>query len=108
MREGHAPMFKSARWLNKNGHVVEYEWDEAAGEKAFAEALTLIDRAEQHPSGRLFGMVTPAQVDTCSEGLLRESFVEAKARGLSWQIHAAQSVSEFHEITRRHGFTPIG
>ncbi len=27
---------------------------------------------------------------------------------MSWQIHAAQSVSEFHEITRRHGFTPIG
>src|SRR5262249_17880769 len=66
-----------------------------------------IERAEQHPSGRLFGMVVPAQIDTCTEGLLRESFAEAKARGVSWQIHAAQSVSEFHEITRRHGHTPI-
>src|ERR1700722_2965303 len=108
MRVCVAPMFRSARWYTKNGHLVEYAWDEAAGEKAFAEALTLIDRAEQHPSGRLFGMVTPAQIDTCTEGLLRDSFAEAKARGLSWQIHAAQSVSEFHEITRRHGFTPIG
>jgi cytosine/adenosine deaminase-related metal-dependent hydrolase len=72
------------------------------------EALLLIQRAEQHPSGRLFGMVTPAQIDTCSEALLRDSFAEAKARGLAWQIHAAQSVSEFHEITRRHGYTPIG
>jgi cytosine/adenosine deaminase-related metal-dependent hydrolase len=72
------------------------------------EALSLIQRAEQHPSGRLFGMVTPAQIDTCSESLLRDSFAEAKARGLAWQIHAAQSVSEFHEITRRHGYTPIG
>jgi cytosine/adenosine deaminase-related metal-dependent hydrolase len=108
MRVCIAPMFRSARWYTKNGHLVEYAWDEAAGEKAFAEALTLIDRAEQHPSGLLFGMVTPAQVDTCSEGLLRESRAEATARGLSWQIHAAQSVSEFHEITRRHGHTPIG
>ena len=108
MRVCIAPMFRSARWFTKNGHLVEYAWDEAAGEKAFAEALTLIDRAEQHPSGLLFGMVTPSQVDTCTEGLLRESFSEAKARGLSWQIHAAQSVSEFHEITRRHGYTPIG
>ena len=108
MRVCIAPMFRSARWFTKNGHLVEYAWDEAAGEKAMAEALTLIDRAEQHPSGRLFGMVVPAQIDTCTEGLLRESFAESRARGLSWQIHAAQSVSEFHEITRRHGHTPIG
>jgi 5-methylthioadenosine/S-adenosylhomocysteine deaminase len=108
MRVCIAPMFRSARWFTKNGHMVEYEWNEAAGEKAMTEALSLIERAEQHPSGRLFGMVTPAQIDTCSETLLRDSFGEAKARGLSWQIHAAQSVSEFHEITRRHGYTPIG
>src|SRR5580658_4765017 len=108
MRVCVAPMFRSARWYTKNGHLVEYAWDEAAGEKAMMEALSLIDRAEQHPSGLLFGTVVPAQADTCSEGLLRESFTGAKARGLSWHIHAAQSVPEFHEITRRHGFTPIG
>lgn len=103
-----APMFRSARWYTKNGHLVEYAWDPAAGEKAMGEALSLIDRAEQHPSGRLFGMVVPAQIDTCTPELLRDSFAEARARGLAWQIHAAQSVSEFHEITRRHGHTPIG
>ena len=103
-----APMFRSGRWLTKNGHAVEYEWNEAAGEKAMEEAFQLIQRAEQHPSGRLFGMVVPAQIDTCTEQLLRESGQEAQRRGLSWQIHAAQSVSEFHEITRRHGYTPIG
>ena len=78
MRVCIAPMFRSAKWYTKNGHLVEYAWDEAAGEKAFAEALTLIDRAEQHPSGLLFGMVTPAQIDTCSEGLLRELFAEVE------------------------------
>jgi cytosine/adenosine deaminase-related metal-dependent hydrolase len=108
MRVCIAPMFRSARWYTRNGHVVEYAWDEAAGEKAMAEALRLVERAEQHPSGRLFGMVTPAQIDTCTETLLRESFQEAQARGVSWQIHAAQSVTEFHEITRRQGHTPIG
>ena len=108
MRVCIAPMFRSARWFTRNGHLVEYDWNEAAGEKAMTEALSLIERAEQHPSGRLFGMVTPAQIDTCSETLLRDSFAEAKARGVAWQIHAAQSVSEFHEITRRHGYTPIG
>ncbi|QYU70490.1 amidohydrolase family protein [Leptolyngbya sp. 15MV] len=103
-----APMFKSAKWYTKNGHVVQYEWDEAAGEKAMDEALRLIERAEQHECGRLFGMVVPAQIDTCTDTLLKESFQEAGKRGVSWQIHAAQSVVEFHEITRRHGMTPIG
>jgi 5-methylthioadenosine/S-adenosylhomocysteine deaminase len=108
MRVCLAPMFRSAGWRTGNGHVVEYDWDEAAGEKAMAEALALIDEAKAHPSGRLSGMVIPAQIDTCSEGLLRASFAEAEARDLPWQTHAAQSVVEFHEITRRHGMTPIG
>jgi cytosine/adenosine deaminase-related metal-dependent hydrolase len=43
-----APMFRSARWFTKNGHVVEYEWDEAAGEKAMARRSPSIERAEQH------------------------------------------------------------
>jgi cytosine/adenosine deaminase-related metal-dependent hydrolase len=101
-------MFRSARWYTKNGHVVEYEWDEKAGEKAFTEALRLIERAEQHPSGRLFGMVGPAQIDTCTPQLLKESHEEARKRGVAWQLHTAQSVVEFHEITRRHGHTPVG
>ena len=108
MRVCLAPMFKSAKWGTRNGHVVEYEWDEPAGERAMGEALTLIERAMQHPCGRLSGMVIPAQIDTCTEGLLRDSFAEAQRRNLPWQVHAAQSVVEFHEITRRHGVTPIG
>lgn len=108
MRVCIAPMFRSARWFTKNGHVVEYEWDPSAGEKAMTEAFSLVERAEQHESGRLFGMAVPSQIDTCTPELLKDSRDEAKRRGISWQIHAAQSVSEFHEITRRHGFTPIG
>ncbi len=102
-----APMFRSARWFTRNGHVVEYEWDNAAGERAMAEALRIIERAQQHECGRLSGMVIPAQIDTVDPGLMRESAAEARARALPWQIHAAQSVVEFHEITRRHGLTPI-
>ena len=33
MRVVIAPMFRSARWYTKSGHVVEYEWDEKAGVK---------------------------------------------------------------------------
>lgn len=102
-----APMFRSARWFTRNGHLVEYDWCGDQGFGAMEEALALVDRAAQHASGRLSGMVTPAQIDTCTPDLIRASFEEARRRGLRWQIHAAQSLPEFHEITRRHGVTPI-
>jgi len=102
-----APMFRSAAWVTRNGHVVEYEWDEANGEREMELALDIIDKAASHESGRIHGMVTPAQIDTCSPDLIRASHQAAKDRGMVWQIHAAQSVPEFHEITRRHGVTPI-
>ena len=49
MRVCVAPMFRSGRWYTRTGHVVDYDWNEAAGEKAMAEALSIIERAEQHP-----------------------------------------------------------
>ncbi|MBU0726624.1 MAG: amidohydrolase family protein [Alphaproteobacteria bacterium] len=101
------PMFRSASWTTTNGHSVEYHWDEAAGKKAMQKALDLIDAAAKHPSGRISGMVGPSQIDTCTEELIRDSYAAAQERGIAMQIHAAQSVVEFNEITRRHGKTPI-
>lgn len=102
-----APMFRDARWYVADGRRLEYDWDEAAGREAFAEAQRVIELARQHPSGRLSGMVSPAQVDTCTPDLLRDASDYAKERNLPFQIHAAQSVNEFHEMIRRHGVTPI-
>jgi 5-methylthioadenosine/S-adenosylhomocysteine deaminase len=102
-----APMYRSGRWYTTNGREVRYEWDEPAGQVGFEQALRTIDRARQHPSGRLLGMLCPAQIDTCSEALLRDSAAVARERRLPLQIHAAQSVVEFYEIMRRHGQTPI-
>ena len=102
-----APSYRSARWFTRNGHRVEYEWNEAAGREAMTEALSVIDGAAKHESGRLFGMLAPAQVDTCTEALLQASVEAAKARNAPLQIHASQSVVEFREMTARHGKTPI-
>lgn len=102
-----APMYRSARWFTDNGHEVKYEWDEAAGKAAMDTALDLVDAAGKHPSGRLSGMISPSQIDTCTPELIRDSFAAAQDRGVPFQIHAAQSVVEFTEITRRHGMTPL-
>ena len=102
-----APMFRDARWFVAEGKRVEYDWDEGAGREAFTEAQRLIELARQHPSGRLSGMVCPAQIDTCTADLIRDASDYAQERQLPFQIHAAQSVNEFHEMIRRHGVTPI-
>jgi 5-methylthioadenosine/S-adenosylhomocysteine deaminase len=65
-----ARMFRDARWLTKDGHSLEYEWDRQAGRQAFDAAMCFVKSARQHPSGRFSGMVTPSQIDTCSADLL--------------------------------------
>ncbi len=102
-----SPMFRSARWFTKNGYVVEYEWADDEGFGAMDAAMAVLDEAAKHPSGRMSGMVSPSQIDTCSPALIKAAFAEAKRRDLPFQIHAAQSVVEFHEMTRRHGMTPV-
>lgn len=102
-----APMYRSASWRTDDGHVVSYDWSKDGGQKAMAEAMAFIDKATGHDSGRITGMVAPSQIDTCTAELIRDSHSEARRRGIPMQIHAAQSVVEFHEITRRHGRTPI-
>lgn len=102
-----APMFRDARWYTDDGHLLKYEWNTANGRKGFENAQRLIELARQHPSGRLMGMVCPSQVDTCTPELLRDAHDFAKERNLPYQIHASQSVVEFHEMTRRTGKTPV-
>jgi len=92
MRVYAAPMFRSGRWYTPNGHEVRYTWDEQARREELDRALRVIERARQHPSGRLDGVLYPAQVDTCTEALLRDSAAAAHERRLPLQIHAAQSV----------------
>jgi cytosine/adenosine deaminase-related metal-dependent hydrolase len=71
------------------------------------EALKLVDRLATHPSGRLSGMISPAQIDTCTEDLLRDAVAAARERSLPFTVHCAQAVAEFYEMVRRHGVTPV-
>jgi 5-methylthioadenosine/S-adenosylhomocysteine deaminase len=102
-----APGYASARWTIRGSHLLDYIWDEKSGLEAFDRALQLIDKLPSHPSGRLSGIVYPAQIDTCTESLLRDSAAAARERGIPFTTHCAQSVPEFQEMVRRHGITPI-
>jgi cytosine/adenosine deaminase-related metal-dependent hydrolase len=102
-----APSYASARWHLENGWALKYRWDETAGRRGLDAALELIARAASHPSGRLSGIVSPAQIDTCTTDLLSDSFAAAEARNLPITVHCAQSVNEFLVMVDRHGKSPV-
>jgi cytosine/adenosine deaminase-related metal-dependent hydrolase len=78
-----APGFRDAHWSSANSHQLSYEWDEANGRVGFERAQRVVDLANQHPSGRLMGMICPSQIDTSDisgAGRSEGSFNEAGAR----------------------------
>src|SRR4030043_369700 len=77
-----APMYTStaASWSMGTPYQLSYRWSEDRGKSRMAGALEEIDKALSHTSGRLSGVVMPAQVDTCTPELLQSSLAAAKER----------------------------
>jgi cytosine/adenosine deaminase-related metal-dependent hydrolase len=101
------PMYRSGRWSTNDGLTVRYDWDEEAGQRALEQAVAFIERTAGSHGGRVQGFLAPAQVDTCSEALLRRTTAAARDLGVPVQLHVSQSVVEFQEMQRRHGLSPI-
>lgn len=99
--------YRSGYWYTDDGRQVKYAWDEEAGKRGFDAAVTFIEEVDGQQGGRIRGFLTPSQIDTCTEELLRLSRDAATRMGVPLALHASQSVPEFQEITRRYGRTPI-
>jgi 5-methylthioadenosine/S-adenosylhomocysteine deaminase len=99
--------FADARWRMSAPQTVEWEWDEANGRQAFRRAQAVMAEAEAEPSGRLKGIVFPAQIDTVTPGLFRDARDYARDTRRPFTTHIAQAVVEVREMIRRHGVTPI-
>jgi cytosine/adenosine deaminase-related metal-dependent hydrolase len=101
------PGFASSRWNVSDPHHLDFAWDEEGGFRGLKRALEMIGSLEGVAGGRLTGIVYPAQIDTCTEPLLREAFAAAQDRKLPITTHVSQSVMEFREMQRRTGLTPV-
>jgi cytosine/adenosine deaminase-related metal-dependent hydrolase len=102
-----APMYRSGRWLTPDGKRVDYAWDADDGRPGFERATAFVERMRGRADGRVQAFLAPAQVDTCSEALLRDSRAAADDLDVPISLHASQGVWEFQEMTRRHGRTPV-
>ena len=100
-------MYRSGRWYTPDGRKVQYEWDEEAGRNGLKRAIDFIERHHDTYNDRIRGFFSPAQVDTCTAELLRETQAQAERLDVPLQIHVSQSVNEFQEMLKRHGKTPL-
>jgi cytosine/adenosine deaminase-related metal-dependent hydrolase len=108
MRGFLAPGYASARWKLADDHSLGFDWDEARGRKGMEAALAFIDGLAKHPSAdMLSGVVSPMQIENCSDDLLRDSLDAANDRRIPFTLHVAQGVLEHLEMIKRHGVTPI-
>jgi cytosine/adenosine deaminase-related metal-dependent hydrolase len=99
--------YKSGYWYTDDGKQAQWAWDELAGERGFKSAIEFIEQYDGAQNGRIKGFLSPMQVDTCTEELLRKSKQAADSMGVPIALHVSQSVTEFNEMVRRHGKSPI-
>jgi cytosine/adenosine deaminase-related metal-dependent hydrolase len=99
--------YRSGAWYTDDGKSMKYRWDEPKGYEGFERAVGLVDRLKGRAGGRIQGFLSPAQIDTCTEDLLRVSKTASDELQVPLALHTSQSVFEFDEIVRRHGVTPV-
>ncbi|MEJ7838047.1 MAG: amidohydrolase family protein, partial [Thermomicrobiales bacterium] len=69
--------YKSGKWITHDGKRMSYAWDEAKGERDFAAARDFVGSLKGRAGGRISGFLSPMQVDTCTEALLRDTAAAA-------------------------------
>ncbi len=101
------PEFVSSTWKPVGDGELDYLYKKDGGKGDFEAAIRIIEAAENHESGRLFGAIGPGQIDTCSQELLRDSYALAQSTGRPFMVHIAKLTLEFHSMVEQHGMTPI-
>jgi cytosine/adenosine deaminase-related metal-dependent hydrolase len=84
-----------------------YEEDAAVGRQRLQEAIDFVRKYDGTAQGRLRGMLNAAQVETCSERLLRAGKDAARELGVPIHTHAGGNLVEFQRIMDEYRKTPI-
>jgi 5-methylthioadenosine/S-adenosylhomocysteine deaminase len=84
-----------------------YDEDVKVGRERLSEAVGFVKKYDGAAQGRLRGMLNAAQVETCTEGLLREGKEAARELGVPIHTHAGGNLIEFQRIMDEHRKTPI-
>jgi 5-methylthioadenosine/S-adenosylhomocysteine deaminase len=84
-----------------------YDEDVGAGQQRLREATDFVRKYDGAAQGRLRGMLNAAQVETCSEPLLRAGKDAARELNVPIHTHAGGNLVEFQRIMEEHRKTPV-
>ena len=101
------PGYRSASQYRGADGVIQYDWDEVAGQQGLEAACRFISAHDGQAHGRVRGMLYPLQVDTCSRELLQATRQAADSLHVPVQIHTGQNLMEFHQTLRKYRRTPV-
>jgi 5-methylthioadenosine/S-adenosylhomocysteine deaminase len=93
-------------YMDAQGRLT-YEEDAAVGRQRLHEAIDFVRKYDGTAHGRLRGMLNAAQVETCSEPLLRAGKDAARELGVPIHTHAGGNLVEFQRIMDEYRKTPI-
>jgi len=102
-----SPPFRDRNTFTDERGRLFYDTDAAAGGKQLDEAIDFVKSYDGSAQGRLRGMLNAAQVETCSEPLLKAGKAAARDLGVPIHTHAGGNMIEFQRILEEYRKTPI-
>jgi len=101
------PRYRNADFFYDADGRLEYDWSDDRGRQRLKRAIDFAKKYNGACNGRIGAMLFPAQVDTCTPELLRETREAAGDLKVRVQIHTAINLIEFHTIMQHHRCTPV-
>ena len=102
-----SPPFRDRNTFMDDKGRLYYEADAAAGTRGLEEAVGFVRKFDGAAQGRLRGMLNAAQVETCSEPLLRAAKDAARSLDVPIHTHAGGNLIELQRVFEEHGKTPV-
>ncbi|RWR31014.1 N-ethylammeline chlorohydrolase [Sinirhodobacter populi] len=99
------PAYRSGGIVLDDHARMQPVFDEARGLAGLREAAAFAERIDGTHSGLVSGLFAPDRVETCTGGLLRETFARARDLDLPVRLHMAQGQMELDTMRRLHGVT---
>jgi 5-methylthioadenosine/S-adenosylhomocysteine deaminase len=103
---GGPPFRDRDTYMDAEGRLT-YDADTAVGRERLKEAVAFVKSYDGSAQGRLRGMLNAAQVETCSEPLLRAGKEAARELDVPIHTHAGGNLVEFQRIMDEYRRTPI-
>jgi cytosine/adenosine deaminase-related metal-dependent hydrolase len=103
---GGPPFRDRDTYMDAQGRLT-YEEDVAAGRERLREAVDFGRKFDGAAGGRLRALFNAAQVETCTEALLRAGKDAARELGAPIHTHAGGNLIEFQRIMEEYRKTPV-